>query len=180
VIRCLFFDMGNVLVHFSHEQMFRQVAEVCGCSGDDIREWLWNSGWQQKLETGKVTVEEVRDELSRRSQRPIELGALLRAGADIFTVNTPLLPVLDSLKAAGHRLVVLSNTSVPHVEWIRRKWDILQRFDAEVLSCEVGALKPDGLIYQAALEIAEGSGAEGPADSFRDLVRALSETEHEA
>lgn len=154
MIRCLFFDMGNVLVHFSHEQMFRQMADVCSCSDEEIRKWLWDSGWQQKLETGQVTAEEVRDELSRQSGRSIELEALLRAGADIFTLNEPLLPVLDALKEAGYRMVVLSNTSVPHVEWIRRKWDVLRRFDTEVLSCEVGALKPDVAIYEAALAVA--------------------------
>ncbi len=153
-IRCIIFDMGKVLVHFSHDRMFAAMGEVCGATGHQIREWLWDSGWQQKLETGQVTAEEVRDELSRQAGRPIELEALLRAGADIFTLNEPLLPVLDALKEAGFRMVVLSNTSVPHVEWIRRKWDVLQRFDTEVLSCKVGTLKPNVAIYEAALAVA--------------------------
>ena len=34
VIRAVFFDMGNVLIHFSHERMCHQVAAVSGVDQD--------------------------------------------------------------------------------------------------------------------------------------------------
>ena len=78
----------------------------------------------------------------------------MHAASDIFTLNEPLLPLIDRLKEAGYRLVVLSNTCPPHVEWITRHWDVLERFDARVFSYEVGAMKPGPEIYRVAVAAA--------------------------
>ena len=49
------------------------------------------------------------------------------------------------------RLVLLSNTCQTHFDWVWEHYDILQRFDAHVTSCGVGAVKPEPAIFQAAL-----------------------------
>ncbi len=61
------------------------------------------------------------------------------------------MPVIDWLKRSGVRLVLLSNTSRWHLEWIRRKWNVLDAFDQLVLSYEVGAIKPEPAIFESAL-----------------------------
>ena len=153
-IRCIMFDMGRVLVDFSHDRMFAAMGEVCGASGQQIREGLWDSGLQGRFERGEIDAEAVRDELQGRVGREIDETALMRAASDIFTLNEPLLRVIDRLKRAGLRLIVVSNTCPPHVEWIGRQWDVLERFDELVFSFEVGAMKPAAEIYQAAIELA--------------------------
>jgi len=65
-IRCIMFDMGRVLVDFSHDRMFAAMGEVCGASGQQIREWLWDSGLQERFERGDIDAEAVRDELQER------------------------------------------------------------------------------------------------------------------
>ena len=159
-IRCIIFDMGRVLVHFSHERMFAAMGEVCGVTGQRIREWLWESGLQDRFERGEIDAGGVRDELGRRAGCEIDEEALMRAASDIFTLNQPLLPVLDRLRQAGYRLVVLSNTCPPHVEWITRHFDVLERFDERVFSYEVGAMKPAAEIYRFAVEVAGCSAEE--------------------
>jgi len=158
-IRCIIFDMGKVLVHFSHDRMFAAMGEVCGATGHQIREWLWDSGLQARFERGEIDAAAVRDELERRAGCEIDEEALMQAASDIFTLNQPLLPVLDRLRQAGYRLVVLSNTCPPHVEWITRHFDVLQRFDERVFSYEVGVMKPDAAIYREAVAVA-GCAAE--------------------
>ncbi len=153
-IRCLLFDMGNVLVKFSHDRMFEQVAAVCGCSKTEIRQWLWDSGWQERFERGEVDATAVADELGRRVGRPVDASDLMRAASDIFSLNEPLLAVIERLKVAGYRLVVLSNTCPPHVAWIEDHWDVLERFDARVFSYEVGAMKPEPVIFETAARVA--------------------------
>ncbi len=49
--------------------------------------------------------------------------------------------------------MLISNTSRPHLEWIRRQSDLLENFDAMALSFEVGACKPEAAIYERALEL---------------------------
>jgi len=153
-IRCIMFDMGRVLVDFSHDRMFAAMGEVCGVSGQQIREWLWDSGLQGRFERGEIDSRAVRDELQRQAGREIDEAELMRAASDIFTLNEPLVEVIERLKRAGYRLVVLSNTCPPHVEWIGRNWDVLERFDALVFSYEVGAMKPAAAIYRVAIEAA--------------------------
>src|SRR5690606_14878171 len=84
-------------------------------------------------------------------QQTIPLEKLRHAASDIFTLNEPIVPVLDALKARGIRLVLLSNTSAFHFEFIQRRWDVLQRFDDFVVSYKVGAIKPEPAIFEAAL-----------------------------
>lgn len=58
-------------------------------------------------------------------------------------------PVLDSLRAQGIRTAVLSNVGVDIRPVMEREG---LRTDAVVLSCEVGAVKPEPQIFRAAVE----------------------------
>lgn len=152
MIKTCLFDMGNVLVFFSHERMCRQIGALCGWTRDECRKQLMDSGLQWNYERGLLTCEEMRDALGELSGRRISLAALDHATADIFIENSSMLPILARLKANGLRLVLLSNTSVSHVRFVERHFDVLNDFDHRVLSCEVGAIKPEAKIYEAALE----------------------------
>lgn len=147
---CLF-DMGNVLVHFSHPLMCQQIAAVCGSSAAEIQRLLFDLKWQQAFESGELTEAQFQARLENHFQRPIDLPALVHAASDIFTLNTPMVPILQSLRRQGKRLVLLSNTSISHVEFVRRQFDVLSYFDDLVLSYEVGAMKPQPAIFHAAL-----------------------------
>jgi len=152
MIHTVLFDMGNVLVHFCHDRMCRQIGELCGKTGPEIRTILIESDLQFQFERGLISEEEFQAELERQVGQPLDREELFQAGSDIFELNTSIVPVLDALKAAGYRLVLLSNTSSPHVRFVRENWDVLNRFDDYVLSYEVGAIKPDAAIFTAALE----------------------------
>ena len=80
-IRCIIFDMGKVLVHFSHDGMFAAMGEVCGATGHQIREWLWDSGLQARFERGEIDAGAVRDELERRAGCEIDEEALMQAAS---------------------------------------------------------------------------------------------------
>ena len=159
-IRSIIFDMGRVLVHFSHDEMFAEMGRVCGATGQQIREWLWDSGLEDRFERGEIDAVGVRDELQRHVETEIDVADLMRAASDIFTLNEPLMPVLERLRQAGHRLIVLSNTCPPHVDWIGTQFSLLERFDDCVFSYEVGTMKPSPEIYRVAVEAAGCEAAE--------------------
>ncbi|MEC9008804.1 MAG: HAD family phosphatase, partial [Planctomycetota bacterium] len=85
-IRCIIFDMGRVLVHFSHDEMFAAMGRVCGATGQQIREWLWDSGLEDRFERGEIDAAGVRDELQRQVETEIDVADLMRAASDIFTL----------------------------------------------------------------------------------------------
>lgn len=150
-IRTCFFDMGNVLVYFSHQLMVRNIAGVSGLSDSDVERFLFQDQWQWFMERGQRTEAEFCDELSSRAGKILEPTAVCHAAANIFQLNSDIIPVLRQLKTAGIRLVLLSNTSLTHIRFIEQNFDVLDFMDERVTSFEVGAMKPDLSIFQAAL-----------------------------
>lgn len=147
---CLF-DMGNVLVHFSHEKMCQNIADVCQQPIERCRELLFENDLQQRIETGLISEEDFHREFEKHLECEVPFQDLKRAAADIFTLNEDIVPLLHQLKQAGIRLVLLSNTSVTHVDFIRQKFDVLDLFDDLTVSYEVKAMKPAAAIYHDAV-----------------------------
>jgi putative hydrolase of the HAD superfamily len=160
MIRALLFDMGNVLIHFSHERMYRQLGELVGRDGSEVERWLHESGLFDGYETGRVTTDELRIELGRLVGRPIDADALDRAASDIFWLNESMAPVIDRLAMNGLPLVLLSNTCETHFRWVSSRYPVLRHFPTRVLSYEVGACKPNAAIFEAAARAAGVSSAE--------------------
>lgn len=150
-IRTCFFDMGNVLVNFSHDRMVTNLAGVAGVSEAEIRRFLFDEGRQWQLERGELSEEQFHRDLIARVGAELNLDDVCNAAADIFWLNEPIVPVVEELKSRGIRLVLLSNTSVTHFRFIFRKFRILQLMDDYVTSYEAGAMKPDSRIYDMAL-----------------------------
>ena len=59
--------------------------------------------------------------------------------------------LIVDLKAAGYRLFVLSNMSKDYIEFLR-KMSVFQHFEGEIVSCEVGLIKPEREIYNLLLD----------------------------
>jgi len=150
-IKTCLFDMGNVLVYFSHQKMYRNVAAVCDVSVADVQELLLDGGLNIKLECGEVSEAEYHADFERTLGKAVDFAALKHAAADIFELNESIVPLLDELKGIGMRLVLLSNTSLTHLRFIQQNFDVLNRFDAMTTSYEVGVLKPELAIYEDAL-----------------------------
>ncbi len=154
-IRTCFFDMGNVLVHFSHDRMCRNIADISGLPESAVRQFLMTEQRQWMMERGELSEADFCLQLSQYSGRTLQTETVSEALGDIFQLNDSIVPVLQQLKAAGQRLVLLSNTSMAHVRFIERNFQVLNYLDARVLSCEVGVMKPDEPIFRAALAQAQ-------------------------
>jgi HAD superfamily hydrolase (TIGR01509 family) len=154
-LRTLLIDLGNVLLFFSHERMCVQIAEACRTPLPDLERILFKQHLQRRFERGEISEEGFRLVLERELGRQLDAAELRRAGSDIFTLNEPMVPLLDRWKRDGYRLVLLSNTCVTHYDWAREHFDLLSRFDDCVLSYLVGAVKPEPAIFHAALDAIE-------------------------
>ncbi|MEZ6065073.1 MAG: HAD family phosphatase [Planctomycetaceae bacterium] len=158
MIRTCLFDLGNVLVRFCHDRMWRQIAEVVGSDDHEVARRLKGHQILTDIDTGHTTVADIANYLSDSFGCALPLDALTLAIADIFTPVPDMVALAHEVAERGHRLVLLSNTCVPHIDWLRTAPQhaelsrLLDRFDALVLSYEVAAVKPSAAIYQAALD----------------------------
>ena len=63
----------------------------------------------------------------------------------------PTEKLIDELKAAGYKLYVLSNMSREFIDFLRKQ-RVYENFDGDVVSCEVGIVKPMPEIYNLLLK----------------------------
>lgn len=70
---------------------------------------------------------------------------------DQWTPFEDTLPTLTELKRRGLRLALVSNTSIDLRPTLAH-WNLLEPFDAVILSCEAGTVKPHAPIFQRALD----------------------------
>lgn len=152
----IYFDLGNVLAMFDREQAVRQVAAVARITPDAARTALFEHSLNHRYERGEISSREFYTEFCRATGAQPDYDALHHAAADIFQLNRSLIPVVMALEDAGLRLGILSNTSPCHWEFLlRQDYGILPRcFKVHALSFEIGAMKPEPKIYQAAAELA--------------------------
>lgn len=154
MIRSLIFDLGRVLVPFDFSIGYQLMSEHCGLGPEEVRARLHADGLVHGFESGQIG----RFEFHRRIESLLETAIPYERFCEIwFSIFLPATLVPDSLLAALHqryRIVLLSNTNPIHFEMILSRYAILCHFDAFVLSYEVGAMKPDPRIYEAAVAAA--------------------------
>ena len=153
--RLLYFDLGNVLLNFDHEIACRNLAALLATTPERIRSIVFESDWQSRYEHGIVSTEALADELNRQTGSTAPLAELRRASAEIFELNLPVVPIVGQLRAAGHRLGILSNTCDAHWQYVFPRYRILRDwFDVFALSYEIRSMKPEPQIYAAAARLA--------------------------
>ncbi len=150
--RTIFFDLGNVLIFFSHQKMIQQVAEYSGLDVEQVTDLM--VGYLDPYERGNLDSQTVYREVCNLSKKNLNFEGLMHALGDIFEPNLPVISIAQELKKNGHRLFLLSNTCDVHFSFAYSQFPFLKEFDGYILSYQVGARKPEKKIYEKALEIA--------------------------
>ena len=136
------------------------MAKVLKCEAAIVEEHLKNKGKLFQLEAGMVLAEDFLRDFNNFCSQSGELDrdldkSLRHAMSDIFTPNTAMIGLLASLKMKGLKLILVSNTSTIHFDFIKNFCPWLSVFEALVLSYEVRAMKPDPAYYREALRVAK-------------------------
>lgn len=152
-IQFFYFDLGKVLLEFTHERGFEQISTVAGIPVAQVRAALFDSGLSDRYETGEITTAEFHAEFCQTAKTDVKLDELTTAWSDIFELNTRTMTIAASLRATGHRLGILSNTCEAHWEFAANKFVALNAyFDPVITSYDARSMKPDAGIYNAAAE----------------------------
>ena len=161
-IKFFYFDMGNVLLTFSHRLAARQIADLCQISPQQAWDAVFDGELQLRYEAGQISTDEFYQAFCQRTDTKPELAALLYAASAMFEVNATMLSVVAMLQAAGHRTGVLSNTCTAHWDYVRdgRYTMLPGQFEVFALSFEIGVNKPDEKIYHASADLANVSPSE--------------------
>lgn len=148
----LIFDLGNVLVSFSHEKMFAQIAAVTGLSSEEVRELLVDNRIGIQYERGLLTSEEIFAIFQEKAPHSFQLPDLLEAASTIFDPRPEMEALVEILKKKGYRLIIVTNTSEPHFNTLSETAPFLKHFDHIILSYKVGLVKPEQAIFEYTLK----------------------------
>lgn len=156
-IRFLYFDLGNVLLTFSHQKAAEQMAAVAGVAPEKVWQVVFEDGLERRFEAGEIDNQRFYEEFCQGVGAKPDYNSLLHAGSEIFELNTSIVPLVSQLRAAGHRLGILSNTCGPHWEYCSRgRYGVIgpKIFGTFALSYQLGVCKPDPRIYAEATQLA--------------------------
>ena len=199
MIRAVLFDWYDTLAHVNGEAIVagrRAMAERAGVDPERMAD-LWRDTAQQRMLGALGDLDEQITLLLRRLDREPapelvrELAEFdVRAWQEAVTLYPDARTTLETLKARGCKLGVLSNCSHEAGAVIERA-GLDHLFDALALSFRLGVAKPQPEIYHVALDMLAvapqetmfvADGAFGELDAARALriVAVLIEQEHQS
>lgn len=150
----LLFDLGNVLLYFSHRRGAEQLAALAGVDAEAVWQFVYAADLNLRCDEGLVTAQEFCETFRKRFPCDADDAAICHAASDIFDANPGMLGLLARLEFAGHRLGLLSNTCDMHIDWLKQRSTPLipSVFDTVVLSYQEKLSKPDLAIYKLAAD----------------------------
>jgi HAD superfamily hydrolase (TIGR01509 family) len=168
MIRTVISDLGRVVLWFDNNIFLRKLAGLSGRPAAELKAAVHNDlELIRRFDGGVVTPEGFRARVSEIAGVDIPYGEFYGIYNDIFTPNPPAIEVLGAVKAAGYRVLLLSNTDPERFAFVRRRFPEILFFDGYVLSYELKLLKPDPAIYRAAARL---GGSEPGACVFIDDI----------
>jgi glucose-1-phosphatase len=154
----IYFDMGNVVLNFSHERMAQQMARVAGIEPAAAAHILFTDkvGLEWVYERGELTRDQFYARFCQAAGSRPNIDELDAAANDIFEIKVPTLGPIGRLAAAGYRLGIASNTTYSHWTYCLGRFRALRKaFSVYAMSYELEAMKPDIAFYQGAARLAQ-------------------------
>jgi len=165
-LRAVIFDLGNVLAFHDNALLFRKLGERAGLAEGEVGRRLLGDPLWDEANRGRLDGDGIRREVSRALGFPFAKDEFEVLWSCHFTLNAPVFPLIERLVGMV-KLLLLSNTNVLHRDFVVPRLPILQRFDHLLCSCDLGLIKPEPALFQAAL--ARAGCAPDEAAFFDDL-----------
>jgi putative hydrolase of the HAD superfamily len=161
MIRAVISDLGRVVLWFDNNVFLRKLAERAGKPVADVKAAVHNDlELIRRFDGGVVTPAVFHARVMALSGAAMPYGEFYEIYNDIFTPNPPVLEVLRAVKAAGYKVLLLSNTDPERFAFVQRRFPEIGLFDGFVLSYELNLLKPDPAIYLAAARLGGAAPSE--------------------
>ena len=148
------FDVGNVLLSFSPEDLIREyLPELSPEEAAYFRRKVFQSPYWTMLDRGTLSYEDAVTVMAARDEdlKPL-IKRMLDSWVDLKHPVEEGVRTLKNARAHGKRCIVLSNYHEASFELVRNKFDFFRLFDGFVVSARQRLLKPGHEIYQYTLD----------------------------
>jgi len=174
MISAVISDLGRVVLWFDNNIFLRKLADRAGKPFADIKAAVHGDlELVRRFDGGAITPAGFHARVMALVGAKIPYEEFYGMYNDIFTPNPAAIDVLARVKAAGYKLLLLSNTDPERFGFVRRRFPEVGLFDGFALSYELELLKPDPAIYMAAAGAAGSRPGECVfVDDMEENVRA--------
>ena len=150
MIRNFLFDIGNVLLAFDLAPAVARLNHRSDLTTEQATELLISH--RDLMEAGEIPPEEFIRRITADLAWPGNPGEATAIYADIFTPILPNWELADSLAKRGFRLVLFSNISPIHSEFVATRYEVFSLFPEAIFSYRTGDIKPRDGMYREAVE----------------------------
>src|SRR5262245_33330826 len=159
------FDLGGVLIDWDPRHLYRQLFADTLEMESFLAE-VTTAEWNRRQDAGRPWAEAIEVLVAEYPERRELIEAFHRRWPEMLGGEIPgTVDVLAELRAAGVRLLALSNWSAEMFPVALERFDFLAWFEGIVISGEVGVNKPDRRIFE---HLADRFGIEPEAAVFVD------------
>lgn len=152
--RAIFFDLGNVLAPFDFTRAFSALEAASPLSIAEMTQRLKTVSHIHDYECGRLSDQAFVDAMRSTLQLDVTFEEFDTIWNSIFLPATLVPESLLMHLRERYTLLLLSNTNGLHFRFLEKHYPHVAHFHHLVLSHQVGAEKPDPVIYQRALETA--------------------------
>lgn len=147
--------MGKVLIDFDFERGMQRFAARSSLGREGFERVIWGQDWMRRYERGQVSTADYHQHLREAGRLDMDIEEFRATWSSVFLPDTLVSERLLAALKSRYPLILLSNTNEAHATFVLRQYGgILDHFDRKVFSHEVGAMKPDREIYEAAIAAA--------------------------
>ena len=156
--KTLVFDVGGVIVHWSPLDLMRQAlpaqahdeASARATAAAVFQTFGVNADWSL-FDRGQIEPEALAERIAARTGYPLQgLRALIEAIPEHIVPMPASVALLKCVRAAGHRLALLSNMPLPFAAHLEAQHECFAWFDVRVFSARIGHIKPERAIFDHA------------------------------
>ena len=157
-IQNIAFDLGGVVLALSYEQAVRRFEEIGLANARQHLDAFEQKGIFGDLESGRISPEDFRRELSKLIGREVTMDDCYQAWHGyVDHVPKRNLEAILRLREQGYKVCLLSNTNPFMMQWAEKNFDgdghpISYFFDALYLSYECKVMKPRREIFEMMLK----------------------------
>jgi len=159
-IRAIIWDMGGVLVRTEDPAPRRRLATRLGLPVNTLDDIVFGSDGHLEAQLGQISARQQWEQACRAVSWPLEDIAGFQMA--FFAGDRIDFALVEAIRRLRPRYLtgLLSNAMDDLRVQLETNWKIADAFDAILVSAELGLVKPDPRIFQAALEILNVSAAE--------------------
>lgn len=156
-IKVALFDLGNVLIDFDYTISAQKISHFCSKCPEDIIKFFFGSAITTSFEEGKISPKDFFSNVKEMLGLRLSYEAFVPIWNEVFFLsakNRSVFNLINNLKQY-YKVALLSNTNTLHYEYLKKHFPVFNIFDKVFVSCELGLVKPDPLIYQKTLKALE-------------------------